>query len=73
MIKAVFFVESERFELSSSDVTVNAFFMLSSYLIVGRGKVKRLPVPFTVVAVFRKCLATSHPLVLLFDVRNVKP
>jgi hypothetical protein len=39
----------------------------------GRGKVSRLPIPYAVVAVSHKCLATSHLPVLLFDAPNVKP
>ncbi len=66
-------VELERFELSSSHGTVYAFYMFSFSLIVGRGKVSRLPIPYAVVAVSHKCLATSHLPVLLFDAPNVKP
>ena len=70
---ALLFVELERFELSSSHGTVYAFYMFSFSLIVERGKVSRLPIPYAVVAVSHKCLATSHLPVLLFDAPNVKP
>ena len=67
------FVELEGFEPSSKHGTVYAFYMFSCSLIVGRGKVSRLPIPDAVVAVSHKCLATSHLPVLLFDAPNVKP
>ncbi len=41
-------VESEGFEPSSKHGTNYAFYMLSNYSIVGKGKVNRLPVPSSV-------------------------
>jgi hypothetical protein len=41
-------------------------------LIVGRGKVKNLPIPFSVAAVSHRYLATSHRPALQFDASNVK-
>src|SRR5690606_27169700 len=53
-------VEPEGFEPSSKHSMIYAFYMLSFSFVVGRGKVKNLPIPFSVVAVSHKCLATSH-------------
>ena len=66
-------VEPEGFEPSSKHSMIYAFYMLSFSLIVGRGKVSRLPIPFSVVAVSRLCLATSQRPVLLFDAPSVRP
>lgn len=44
-------VEPKGFEPLSSEGTVYAFYMLSFCFVVGKGKVRRLPIPFSVVAV----------------------
>jgi hypothetical protein len=46
--------------------------MLSFSLVVGRGKVSRLPIPFSVFAGSYPCLATSQGPVLLFGASDVK-
>jgi hypothetical protein len=47
--------------------------MFSFSLIVERGKVSRLPIPYAVVAVSNNFVATSHMPVVLLDAPNVKP
>lgn len=65
-------VEPEGFEPSSKHSMIYAFYMLSFSLIVGRGKVSRLPIPYSVVAVSRPYLATSQGPVLRFGASDVK-
>ena len=56
---SVFVVESEGFEPSSKHSMIYAFYMLSFSLIVERGKVSRLPIPFSVFALSHHYLAKS--------------
>src|SRR5690606_40806089 len=65
-------VESEGFEPSSKHSMIYAFYMLSVSVVVGRGKVRNLPIPFSVVAGSHKCLATSHLPVLQIDASDVR-
>lgn len=66
-------VEPEGVEPSSKHSMIYAFYMLSFSLIVERGKVSRLPIPYSVFAVSRLGLAKSPRPVLLFDAPNVRP
>ncbi len=67
------FVEPEGVEPSSKHSMIYAFYMLSFSLFVGRGKVSRGPIPFSVVTVSRPYLVTSQGPVLLFDAPGVRP
>ena len=58
-VELLFPVEPEGFEPTSKHSMIYAFYMLSFSLIVGRGKVSRLPIPFSVSAVSRQGLAES--------------
>src|SRR5690606_22594292 len=53
-------VESEGFEPSSKHSMIYAFYMFSFSLIVERGKVSRLPIPFSVFAESYHYLAKSQ-------------
>src|SRR5690606_34538209 len=55
------FVESRGFEPLSKHSMIYAFYMLSFSLIVGRGKVSRVPIPFSVVAVSHRMLSNITP------------
>lgn len=54
------FVEPEGFEPSSKHGTVYAFYMLSFRFIVGKGKAGCSPIPFSLVAVSRRSVATPN-------------
>ena len=71
--KSALFVESEGFEPSSKHSMIYAFYMFSFSLIVERGKVSRLPIPFSVFAESYHYLAKSQWPVLLFDAPDAKP
>lgn|SRR5690606_7354594 len=57
-VAGLLFVDPERFELSSSHGTIYAFYMLSFRFIVGNGKAGCEPIPFSVVALSHRPVAT---------------
>ena len=54
-------VDPERFELSSKHGTNYAFYMLSSYFIVGKGKANCLPVPSSVGVLSYRVITPLNP------------
>ena len=54
-------VEPEGFEPSSKHGTCYAFYMLSCCLIVGKGKVNRLPVPSSVDVLSYRIITPLNP------------
>lgn len=61
-VAGLLFVDPEGFEPSSSHGTIYAFYMLSFRLFVGKGKAGCLPIPFSVVALSHRPVATpSQP------------
>jgi len=53
-------VDPERFELSSKHGTNYAFYVLSCCLIVGKGKVNRLPIPSSLAVLSYRVITTLN-------------